>query len=153
MKQSRPSTFATASADATEHLEARVGLRIASLLSQSAEMPEHAVAERLRFAREQALAKARARSPQVVTATAPVLVGSARGGAGMLAAPRGWWMRMASALPLLVLLAGLVAIDEWNDRAEIEAAVDIDTALLGDDLPPDAYSDPGFAEFLKTSRE
>ena len=30
---------------------------------------------------------------------------------------------------------------------------DIDTALLADDLPVAAYSDPGFVEFLKAPRD
>jgi hypothetical protein len=32
-------------------------------------------------------------------------------------------------------------------------AAEIDSALLADDLPPKAYSDAGFVEFLKTPRE
>lgn len=148
MKSSTPYAPAARSADLAEHREARLGLRVAALLTERADHADHAIAERLRFAREQALA--RAKTSQV--STAPLVVGSA-GGAGLLAAPSPWYFRMASILPLLLLVAGLVAIDEWNDRAEIEAAADVDTALLGDDLPPDAYSDPGFAEFLKTSRE
>jgi Protein of unknown function (DUF3619) len=149
VKQSTTYAPASRSAELTEHREARLGLRVAALLNERAADPDHAIAERLRFAREQALA--RARSTQV--SAAPVVVGSSARGVGLLAAPSNWFFRMASVLPLLLLVAGLVAIDEWSDRAEIEAAADVDTALLGDDLPPDAYSDPGFAEFLKTSRE
>jgi len=29
---------------------------------------------------------------------------------------------------------------------------EIDTALLTDDLPPSAYADPGFTQFIKSSR-
>jgi hypothetical protein len=54
---------------------------------------------------------------------------------------------------LVALVGGLLLIDEWHDRAEIEAAADVDTALLGDVLPPDAYSDAGFVEFLKQGRD
>jgi hypothetical protein len=64
-----------------------------------------------------------------------------------------WWTRMASVLPLVTLVLGLFLIDQWHDRAQISAAADVDSALLADDLPPDAYSDPGFAEFLKSPRE
>ena len=35
-------------------------------------------------------------------------------------------------------------------RRQVVAAAEIDAALLTDDLPPDAYSDPGFAEFLRS---
>ena len=32
----------------------------------------------------------------------------------------------------------------------IPATADIDTAILTDELPPDAYADPGFEEFLRS---
>ena len=32
-------------------------------------------------------------------------------------------------------------------------AAEIDALLLSDDLPPGAYADPGFVEFLKKPRE
>jgi hypothetical protein len=57
---------------------------------------------------------------------------------------------MAALLPLLVLLIGLVFIDQWNLREQVLAAADIDAVLLADDLPPAAYSDPGFAEYLRS---
>jgi hypothetical protein len=56
-------------------------------------------------------------------------------------------------MPLAVLVFGLVAIDRMHDRAQIAAAAEVDAALLSDDLPPDAYSDPGFAEYLKTTQQ
>jgi hypothetical protein len=60
------------------------------------------------------------------------------------------WQRIASALPLIVLLAGLVTIHVvQNDRRAREVA-DVDAALLTDDLPPAAYADPGFVQFLKS---
>jgi len=55
-------------------------------------------------------------------------------------------------VPLAVLLAGLVLIDSQYSRAQIEAAAELDAAILSDDLPPEAYRDQGFVEFLKTSR-
>jgi hypothetical protein len=56
---------------------------------------------------------------------------------------------LASALPLAVLVLGLLAIQELHSSRLISAAADIDAALLADDLPPDAYQDAGFLEFLK----
>jgi len=53
-----------------------------------------------------------------------------------------------SALPLVVLLAGLVLIQQHHDSEQISAAAEIDSALLADELPPAAYGDPGFSEFL-----
>jgi hypothetical protein len=67
----------------------------------------------------------------------------------VLGGPPSVWLRLASALPLVVLVAGLVLIQEYHDREQIAAAAEIDSALLADELPPAAYGDPGFSEFLR----
>lgn len=145
----------TYAADAGVGLEARFGLRVASLLNQRAEAAEHDVSERLRVAREQALERARAsrRATAAVSATGVSAVGMTGHGTALLGQHTPWWTRVASVLPLVALVMGLVLIDRWHDRAQITAAADVDSALLVDDLPPDAYRDPGFVEFLKASRE
>ncbi|MBP6535945.1 MAG: DUF3619 family protein, partial [Xylophilus sp.] len=61
------------------------------------------------------------------------------------------WRQIASALPLIALVAGLVAINTIQDDDRLSELAEVDAALLTDDLPPDAYSDPGFVQFLKTS--
>ena len=54
---------------------------------------------------------------------------------------------------MLALVVGLVVVNAvQNDLSALELA-DIDAALLVDDLPPVAYVDPGFAQFLKLSRQ
>ena len=68
------------------------------------------------------------------------------------AAPSPWWLKLASGFPLVVLLVGLAVIVQWNNHEQVLAAAEIDTMLLADELPPKAYADPGFAEFLKTSQ-
>ena len=40
-------------------------------------------------------------------------------------------------------------IQEGQTRTQISVAAEVDEALLGDDLPINAYRDPGFTEFLK----
>jgi hypothetical protein len=52
---------------------------------------------------------------------------------------------------LAVLLAGLMLIDSHYTRAQIDAAAEVDAAILTDELPPEAYRDQGFVEFLKTA--
>ncbi|MEK8030778.1 DUF3619 family protein [Ideonella sp. DXS29W] len=142
------STVSRSAAD-VERLEARFGLRVGAMLHEQADQTPHDISERLRVARERALERARhARvAPAVASAPADVVVG--RGRTGILGRQPGWLFRFASVMPLIVLVAGLIAIDEWHDRAQIEAAAELDAALLGDELPPDAYSDAGFVEFLK----
>ena len=132
-------------------LEARYGVRVASMLGERAQSTAPDISERLRYAREQALARAKAARRQEQLATAQVVVG--RGRSAVLASPLGWWFKLGSAVPLALLVLGLAGIAHVHDRAQIAAVAEVDAALLSDDLPPDAYTDPGFAEYLKTTRE
>jgi hypothetical protein len=50
-----------------------------------------------------------------------------------------------------MLMAGLLVIDQWALREQVVATADFDAQLLSDDLPPAAYSDPGFAEFIRST--
>ena len=62
-----------------------------------------------------------------------------------------FWTRLGSVLPLIALVLGLLCIQNFHQRSQISAAAEVDAALLGDDLPFLAYSDPGFVEFLKSN--
>ena len=146
-------------------IEPRLAARLAGSLTERA-LP-HDVSERLRFAREGALVRAR----KARMGMAPTVVGMTGAGAALLSGlSTPWWQRAASVLPLLLLVLGLVVIDrfavrEVNQDTRLYAAAgsdianvgtnasiggDIDAQLLADRLPPSAYSDPGFAEFLRT---
>ena len=135
---------------ALDALQSRFALRVASLLTERAAGLGPDLTERLRFAREQALVRARAAR----SAGASTTVGVSRGGAAMLGlAGSGWWLKLASVLPVFALAAGLFLIQRLQDNAQISTAAEVDAALLADDLPPRAYSDAGFVEFLKTPGE
>ena len=133
-----------------DSLESRFAMRIASRLNERSQGLGADVSERLRFAREQALSHARlARKDEL-----SVPVGITQAGAALLGRARsGWWIRVASIVPVFALVGGLIMIQHWQDRNQISVAAEIDSALLADDLPPKAYSDAGFVEFLKTPRE
>lgn len=130
-------------------VESRLAARLASALSAHTETVPVDVATRLRFAREQALQ--RAREVRLAAPAASAVVGISTSGAMLLAGFAPWWQRAASVLPLLALVLGLMAIDQWAAREQVLAAADIDAQLLSDDLPPAAYSDPGFAEYLRSA--
>jgi len=130
-------------------IESRLAARLAGGLSASFDSLPHDVSERLRFAREQALSRARL-ARRSAPAGVTVLGLSARG-AAVLGGLVPWWQRAASVLPLVMLVAGLMAIDNRAVREQVVAAADFDAQLLADDLPPAAYSDPGFAEFIRTT--
>lgn len=138
----------------TEALEARFGLRIASCLSDSADRLPHDVTERLRHARNSAMARrqvamsAQAEATTVGFASAATLsfgTGPSRG--------KSWWASLTAIVPLAALVGGLYLIGHFHAQEQIAAAAEVDAALLSDDLPPAAYSDPGFVEFLKTARD
>ena len=59
---------------------------------------------------------------------------------------------MASLFPLLALLVGLLAINVIQDERRAFEIAEVDAELLTDDLPPDAYTDPGFAQFLRVQQ-
>jgi hypothetical protein len=130
-------------------IEARLAARLAGGLTMRAADLPHDVSERLRFAREQALGRAR-EMRRAAPAGGGMIVGISARGAATLGGFVPWWTRAASVLPLLVLVAGLVMIDRWSVREQVLAAADFDSQLLSDSLPPTAYSDPGFAEFLRS---
>jgi len=44
-----------------------------------------------------------------------------------------------------------MAISVIQEERRTDELAEVDSALLTDDLPPAAYTDPGFAQFLKTS--
>lgn len=147
MKHTRPPQTENAS------LEARLGARLSARLSERSEQLPHDINERLRFARESAISRAR----EVRSAQARPMRELSRGlvGMGASAALTGggperspWWLKFASLMPLLALVVGLVLINEGQLYEQILAAADVDTALLADNLPPTAYSDPGFSEYL-----
>jgi len=129
-----------------ESLEARFAMRVTAQLSQSADAVSSDIGERLRFAREQALARA-GLARQVTTA--PALLGRNSGGAAILGGGGGWWIKAGSVLPLLALVGGLLLIDHLQTNEQIAVAAEVDAALLSDTVPPSAYSDAGFVEFLK----
>ncbi len=131
----------------------RFGLKLASHLNVGTDSLEHDFSERLRVARQQALAKRKlpALSRESTRTAAVVNAGSSAilGGGGD---ESGWWNRVASFLPLVVLVAGLIAIPRLQNDFRANEVAEIDAALLTDDLPPAAFTDPGFAEFIKARR-
>ncbi|MCY7309088.1 MAG: DUF3619 family protein [Rhodoferax sp.] len=127
----------------------RFGLKVAGHLSRAAAALPHDVEERLRVSRQQAVAKRKIAKP----APAGYLVGTgASASLGLGDEGLSWWGRIASALPLIALAVGLITINMvQNDRVANELAA-VDAALLVDDLPPAAYADPGFAQFIRVHR-
>lgn len=136
-------------------LEARFGLRVVARLSEANSELPHDISERLRIARQQAMSRVPAKTAARQAQTAQAIVVTHAGGGAAAAQLMGdggapWWVRLGSLAPVLALVAGVLFIHEWNYREQIATAATIDAALLSDTLPPAAYTDPGFDEFLRT---
>ena len=127
-------------------LQDRFGLKVAARLSAGNANLSHDVSERLRVARLQAIQQRKRNA--VVTAAAVHATGDTAimnfGNEGV-----SFWGRLASILPLIALIAGLVAISVVQTEQRAFDTAEVDAAMLTDSLPPSAYADPGFVQFLK----
>ena len=122
--------------------ELQFASRIRQILNQGTHV-EPRVAERLAKARQLALSRQRAERAGVLRWADNVL------GAEVGEAPawEAWARVVASAAVLIVAIAGIY---NWQEKQRFAEIVEIDSELLSDDLPIDAYLDRGFQNFLKT---
>ena len=126
------------------------GRALAARLRRDTPELSYDISERLRAARMQAIA---ARKPEILTATA--VNASLSSGQATLS----WggeegnlWNRLAALVPLIALFLGLIAIQIIQSDSTVTEIAEVDSALLVDELPPGAYTDPGFLQFLKTNQ-
>ena len=127
------------------------GQKVAARLTAGQVDIHHDISERLRVARQMAVAK---RKRVAMSKTAGAVYGG--GGSATLSFDDegiSWWNRFASFLPLLVLVAGLIAIADIQTTQQAQFAAELDADILTDTLPASAYVDPGFAQFLKMNAE
>jgi hypothetical protein len=90
--------------------------------------------------------------PEMVLAGGVVASGSGTLSMGEDSGPD-LWARIGSALPLLALIAGLLAISVVQNDFRANEVAEVDAALLTDDLPATAYTDPGFMQFLRADSD
>jgi hypothetical protein len=112
-------------------------MQIRQLLNQGIEVrPE--IAQRLEQAREQALARQRPERAALL-AWADNVVGEV-----------GWGgLALRVLLPLAVLIGSGATIYTWQQNQRQAEMEELDSQLLTDDLPIDAYLDRGFQSWLK----
>jgi len=97
------------------------------------------IAGRLRQAREQALARQHPASPPVL-AWADNVLGRVGGWGGLI---------LRVLLPLALLAGSGATIYTWQQNQRAVEVEEIDSMLLTDDLPIDAYLDRGFQNWLR----
>ena len=120
------------------------GQRLGARLTMDAQNLDHDISQRLRVAREGAVARLAAQ-PGLVAAS------QRHGGVLSLGGPVSNWGKFSSLLPMLLLLIGLVCIDAVQDQFRADELADVDVELLTAELPPVAYTDPGFVQFLRST--
>ena len=134
----------------TELTMDRFAHRIAARLDEGlADLP-HEVTEQLRAGRMQALD--RRKKPAALAVRRPASVLTRLGNSLALGGgdSGGWGYALMSAIPMLALVAGVVFMSTQQDESGAIEIAEVDAALLTDDLPPAAYADPGFVQFLKS---
>jgi hypothetical protein len=127
----------------------RLGGVIAARLSDATQDLPNDISERLKAARMQALAKRNVVKLKTATSV------NVQGGAATLNSGDfggGLWRRLGAVIPLLALVAGLLTIAVVQDQQRANEIADVDVELLADELPPAAYTDPGFVHFLSINR-
>jgi hypothetical protein len=118
--------------------EMQFGNKVRQVLNQGLKIDAR-IAERLKAARELALARQRP-EPAPALAWADNVAGRFGGWSGLL---------LYVAMPLGLLLAGIAAAYHWQQNTIVAEIEEVDAQLLTDDLPIDAYLDRGFQNWLK----
>jgi hypothetical protein len=60
-----------------------------------------------------------------------------------------FWPALRSVVALAILAVGVAGVSYWNALEQANESIDVDTALLADDLPITAYLDRGFDAWLQ----
>jgi hypothetical protein len=119
--------------------ELQFASRIRHFLDQGTRL-DASTAERLSAARELALSRQRP-EPAPVLAWVDNVFGNGWGWAGI---------STRVLLPAAALIVAVAGIYNWQEKQRLAEIVEIDSQLLTDDLPIDAYLDRGFENWLKT---
>jgi len=131
-------------------LQERFALKAASYLTAGTMHIPYEISERLRAARAQAVSKRKIAGTQ----TPGSVVNSGSGAALTWGSNDGlnWWSGIGSVVPLIALVVGLLTINSVQNDNRAKEIAEVDSALLTDELPPAAFTDPGFVQFLKANR-
>lgn len=124
----------------------RFGRSIAQRLNEAADDLPYDITERLRAARVRALEQRNIVQPQWSEEV------SLSGSGALLGARKfGFFGRFAALIPLFALVIGVITISAIQDDLRAREIAEVDSELLTDELPPSAYTDPGFAQYLRAN--
>lgn len=123
--------------------------KVRHALNEKLEELPASTTDRLAAARKAAMARKKPHVPVRVTQSELATAGAG----SFFSHPFGWLGRMSVALPLLVLVAGMVGLYQYEQQQRINELAELDAAVLSDELPLSAYLDHGFNTYLEESRE
>lgn len=119
--------------------EERYGHRIRQALNHGLKDIPPAASRRLEAARHLALSRQRVGQAQLTFA----------GGAGEFSAPSANLPYLKQGLAILALLLGMWLSFYWHSTQYVAELEDVDSALLADDIPPEAFLDNELLQWLK----
>lgn len=124
--------------------EQRYAGRVRQALNHGLQDISPATSRRLEAARHLALSRQKQTAPELVLA-----------GAGHRGGHHFSWSHdhpyLKHALSVLALLLGMWIAFYWHSAQYVTEIEEVDSALLSDDLPPEAFLDNDFSEWLKQS--
>ncbi len=123
----------------THNLEEKFAAKVRQALNESANQLDSGTLLNLERARNLALARHKASS---FSQTVLIKKGVEASGLSRLFRTAAW------ATPALALVLGLVVLQDWQSQSENSELASIDTEVLTDDLPLNAYLDKGFNRYL-----
>ena len=126
--------------------ERNFGDKVRHALNEQLDVLPPSTTERLASARKAALSRKKSDSPLRIFVRQKVLAGSA---ANLVSEPFSWLARIGLAIPVVVLVVGLIGIVQYEKQQRIDETADIDAAMLTDELPLTAYADHGFNAYLE----
>ena len=129
--------------------EERFGWQVRQWLNRSAMEVTPSVQNRLELARKQALSRQR-KGAKPVNTVEPVMTSDRK---SSINSPfGGWFSGVGAAMPALAVAFGLFFLSDAQMNGEANRLAEIDSMVLGDELPISAYLDEGFSAYLKQAK-
>lgn len=125
--------------------EINFAYKVRHALNENLDILPAPTANRLASARKIALSRKKNDAPLHMLASQRALAGQI---GNFFNEPLSWIGRMSLAIPVIVVVIGLIGIYQAEQQQRISEIADIDVAVLADELPLTAYLDHGFNAYL-----
>lgn len=119
--------------------------KVRHALNEHLEALPTSTVDRLASARKLALSTKKQEAPRRVLATQGKFAGHV---GNYFREPLSWVGRLGVAVPVIVLVSGLITIYQFEQQQRISDLAELDALVLSDELPLSAYLDHGFNAYL-----